>query len=216
MSRADELRATAEALSASGKGVLAADESTGTVGKRLASIGVDNALEHRVKLRELLFTTPGFEAAVSGVILFDETIRSTGKDGASFVETLTSRGVIRDKVDAGVVALPGSPEETTTAGLDGLGKRCAEYYAMGARFAKWRAVLKIDVAKGFPALGGDREREPRWRYATVCQENGLVPIVEPEILMDGDHDINVCFDVTRRVHDAVFSALRAHGTNSTG
>ena len=97
---------------------------------------------------------------MSGVILFDETIRSTGKDGASFVETLTSRGVIRGiKVDAGVVALPGSPEETTTAGLDGLGKRCAEYYAMGARFAKWRAVLKIDVAKGFPSAGGDGERQ---------------------------------------------------------
>ena len=218
MSRADELRATARALSASGKGVLAADESTGTVGKRLASIGVDNALEHRVKLRELLFTTPGFEVAVSGVILFDETIRSIGKDGASFVETLTSRGVIPGiKVDAGVVALPGSPEETTTAGLDGLGKRCAEYYAMGARFAKWRAVLKIDVAKGFPsALAVTENANALARYATICQENGLVPIVEPEILMDGDHDINVCFDVTRRVHDAVFSALRAHGTQLDG
>ena len=152
MSFADELRATALALSAPGKGILAADESTGTIGKRLASIGVENAIENRVALRELLFSAPGFEKYVSGVILFDETLRSTGKSGTSFAEMLRSRGVTPGiKVDAGTRALDASPNETFTQGLDGLAERCEEYYAMGARFAKWRAVLTIDEAKGLPS-----------------------------------------------------------------
>jgi len=210
----EELRATALRLSTPGKGVLAADESTGTIGKRLASIGLENTLEHRVALRTLLFTASGWEEYVSGVIMFDETIRSTGKsDGVSFVEELTKRGVVPGiKVDAGVVALPGSEDETTTGGLDGLGARCKEYYELGARFAKWRAVMNINPARGFPSELAVRENANGLaRYASICQANGLVPIVEPEILMDGSHSIEVCFETTKRVLDAVFSALRLHG-----
>ena len=218
MSFADELRATAIALSAPGKGILAADESTGTIGKRLASIGVENAIENRVALRELLFSAPGFEKYVSGVILFDETLRSTGKSGTSFAEMLRSRGVTPGiKVDAGTRALDASPNETFTQGLDGLAERCEEYYAMGARFAKWRAVLTIDEAKGLPsALALAENANALARYASACQSRGLVPIVEPEILMDGAHGIEVCGAVTRRVLDAVFSALRLHGVQLDG
>ena len=216
--RSEELRATALALATPGRGVLAADESTATIGKRLQSIGVANELSARVALRTLLFETPNAGDTLSGVILYDETLRSTGKSGASFVETLRARGMIPGiKVDAGVTPLPGSPEETATAGLDGLDARCREYYELGARFAKWRAVLRIDERRGFPsALAVAENANALARYATICQENGLVPIVEPEILMDGAHDIEVCFDVTRRVLDAVFSALRLHGAQMDG
>lgn len=216
--RAEALRTIAAALATPGKGVLAADESTGTIGKRLATIGVENTLEHRVALRELLFDAPNCAAALSGVILYDETLRSTGKGGATFVEMLRANGTLPGiKVDAGVVPLPGSPEETATAGLDGLDERCKEYYDLGARFAKWRAVLKIDEARGLPsALAVAENANALARYATICQRNGLVPIVEPEILMDGAHDIETCLRVTRRVLDAVFSALRLHGAQMDG
>jgi fructose-bisphosphate aldolase, class I len=215
---ADELAATAKALSAPGKGVLAADESTGTIGKRLASIGCENTLELRVALRSLLFTAPGMEEYISGVIMYDETLRGTALSGKTFVHELTSRGALAGiKVDAGVVSLPGSPEETTTCGLDGLDARCQEYYALGARFAKWRGVLTIDTAKGFPsALATAENANALARYASICQRNGLVPIVEPEILMDGEHDVDTCRAVTVRVLDAVFAALRLHGVRLDG
>ena len=215
---ADELVATAKALSAPGKGVLAADESTGTIGKRLASIGCDNTLELRVALRSLLFTAPGMEDYISGVITYDETLRGTALSGKTFVQELASRGVLAGiKVDAGVVALPASPEETTTCGLDGLDARCKEYYALGARFAKWRGVLTINSAKGYPsALATTENANALARYASICQHNGLVPIVEPEILMDGEHDVETCRAVTVRVLDAVFAALRLHGVRLDG
>ncbi|KAL6780827.1 FBA6 [Auxenochlorella protothecoides x Auxenochlorella symbiontica] len=207
---AEELIATAKAIVAPGKGILAADESTGTIGKRLESIGVANEESARRNLRELLFNTPDANKHISGVILFEETLYQNANDGTPFAKILKDLGMIPGiKVDAGVVPLPGTDGETETQGLDNLGKRCAKYYQQGARFAKWRAVLKIG-AKEPSELSIHQNAYGLARYAVICQENGLVPIVEPEILSDGSHGIEVCAAITERVLGAVYKALNDH------
>jgi fructose-bisphosphate aldolase class I len=207
---ADELIATANYIGTPGKGILAADESTGTIGKRLSSINVENNENNRRILRELLFTTPGAFDCLSGVILFEETLYQKSSSGKLFVDILKEGGVLPGiKVDKGTVELAGTNGETTTQGLDDLGKRCAEYYKAGARFAKWRAVLKIGANEP-SQLAINENANGLARYAIICQENGLVPIVEPEILVDGPHDINKCADVTERVLAACYKALNDH------
>ncbi|KAL4185823.1 hypothetical protein AMTRI_Chr10g7790 [Amborella trichopoda] len=193
-----------------GKGILAADESTGTIGKRLASINVENVESNRRALRELLFTSPGALSYLSGVILFEETLYQSTSSGQPFVDVLNDNGVIPGiKVDKGVVELAGTDSETTAQGLDGLGARCQQYYKAGVRFAKWRAVLKIGSTEP-SQLSIDQNAHGLARYAIICQENGLVPIVEPEVLTDGAHDIKKCAEVTERVLAAVYKALNDH------
>ncbi|KAK4750059.1 hypothetical protein SAY87_027508 [Trapa incisa] len=205
-----ELIANAAYIGTPGKGILAADESTGTIGKRLSSINVENIEENRRNLRELLFTTPGALDCLSGVILFEETLYQKARDGKPFVDVLKEGKVLPGiKVDKGTVELPGTNGETTTQGLDGLADRCKKYYAAGARFAKWRAVLKIGPNEP-SQLAINENANGLARYAVICQENGLVPIVEPEILVDGPHSIDKCADVTERVLAACYKALNDH------
>lgn len=213
-----ELNQIAEAMVAPGKGILAADESTGTIEKRLSSINVPNTEENRRDYREMLFTTPEAEKYISGVILYDETLRQKAKDGTPLVEILNKRGIVPGiKVDKGAVALPGSDGEKITEGLDGLGKRLAEYHQLGARFAKWRAVLNIDQASGKPSRQAlVANAEALARYAALCQQANIVPIVEPEILMDGGHDINVAYAATERTLHTVFEQLALHNVAFEG
>jgi len=203
----DQLPTIARQLVAAGKGILAADESSPTIKKRFDGIGVESNESNRRAYRELLFTTPGFEDHVSGVILFDETIRQSAADGTSFVDVLRQRGVLSGiKVDAGAKPLPGAPDEKVTEGLDGLRARLDEYRKLGATFTKWRAVITIGDGLPSPycvAVNADALA----RYAALAQEAGLVPIVEPEILMDGDHTLERCFEVTEHVLRRVFAAL---------
>ncbi|KAL8141336.1 hypothetical protein V2J09_007357 [Rumex salicifolius] len=207
---ADELIANAAYIGTPGKGILAADESTGTIGKRLSSINVENVETNRRALRELLFTTPGALDCLSGVILFEETLYQKTASGKPFVDVMKEGGVLPGiKVDKGTVELAGTNGETTTQGLDGLGQRCQQYYKAGARFAKWRSVLKIGPTEP-SQLSINENANGLARYAIICQENGLVPIVEPEILVDGPHDINKCADVTERVLAACYKALNDH------
>jgi fructose-bisphosphate aldolase class I len=204
---ADELIKNAAYIGTPGKGILAADESTGTIGKRFASINVENVEDNRRALRELLFCTPGALQYISGVILFEETLYQSTKAGKPFVEVLKEANVLPGiKVDKGTVELAGTNGETTTQGFDDLGKRCAKYYEAGARFAKWRAVLKIGTTEP-SQLSIDQNAQGLARYAIICQENGLVPIVEPEILVDGPHDIDRCAYVTEIVLAACYKAL---------
>jgi fructose-bisphosphate aldolase class I len=207
MASEKDLIATAQAMVASGKGILAADESTGTIEKRFNSIKVENVEENRRAYRDMLFTTKDLGKYISGVILFDETIRQKSADGTSFVELLQKQGVLPGiKVDAGAKPLPFCPGETITEGLDGLPKRCAEYVKMGAKFAKWRAV--ITIGKDIPSNTCIVENAHALaRYAAICQEAGLVPIVEPEVLMDGEHDIDRCEAVTEWTLNEVYDAL---------
>jgi len=210
---AAELIATARAIAAPGKGILAADESTGTIGQRFSSIKVDNNEDNRRKYRQLLFTADGIENYISGVILFDETIGQKADDGRTFVEVLKSKGIIPGiKVDKGVKPLAGTNGETVTQGIDDLDTRCAKYYAQGARFAKWRAVLNIkDSIGATPSPVAIMENANTLaRYASICQQNGLVPIVEPEVLMDGDFSIEVAAVVTEKVLAACYKALSDH------
>jgi fructose-bisphosphate aldolase, class I len=204
-----ELGATAQAMVAKQRGLLAADESTSTIGKRFSSIKLESNEENRRAYREMLFTTPGATDYISGVILYDETIRQKTKDGTPFPAYLSKLGMIPGiKVDTGAKPLAGFPGETITEGLDGLRERLAEYYKLGARFAKWRAV--IDIGAGIPsAYAIDANAEALARYATLCQEASIVPIVEPEVLMDGNHTIERCEEVTNVVLDRVFSHLFA-------
>jgi len=206
---AAELIKTAKAIGAPGKGILAADESTGTIAKRFASINTENTEANRQKYRQLLFKTPKMEDYISGVIMYEETLYQKSDEGVPFPELLKSKNVITGiKVDTGVVELPGTHGETSTTGLDGLAKRCAKYYEAGARFAKWRAVLKIDEKTGCPSTLAMQENA--WglaRYAAICQSEGLVPIVEPEILMDGPHTIEHCAKVTEEVLSYCYKAL---------
>jgi len=203
----EELIATARASATPGKGILAADESTGTIAKRFESIKVENVEENRRAYRELLFTAEGIEKYISGVIMYDETIRQSTSDGILFVELLKKKGVITGiKVDKGVKNLRGTDSETYTQGWDDLDARCKKYYESGARFAKWRAVLKISA--GCPSeLAIKENAEGLARYAAICQDNGLVPIVEPEVLMDGDHSLETSVKVTQRVLAATYKAL---------
>ena len=213
----NELHETAQALVAEGKGILAADESSGTIAKRFAAIGVESTEESRRAYRDLLFTTPGADEFISGVILYDETIRQRSADGTPFPELLASHGVIPGiKVDRGAKPLALGKGETVTEGLDGLRERFAEYHSLGARFAKWRATYSI---------GGGRPSDYCvWvnahalaRYAALAQEAGLVPIVEPEVLMDGGHSIEESARATGRAQQALFIELHdqrvdLHGT----
>jgi len=207
MSKQD-LETTAKELVADGKGILAADESTGTIKKRLDSIGVESTEDKRRAYRELLFTTEGIEEFISGVILYDETIRQSTADGTPFPKYLEQQGVIPGiKVDLGAKALAGAPGETVTEGLDGLRERLNEYRELGAKFAKWRAV--ISIGDGIPSeycLWTNAHALAR--YGALCLEAGIVPIIEPEVLMDGDHTIERSFDVTSRTLHAVFTELR--------
>ncbi|KAI4966989.1 hypothetical protein ZWY2020_034467 [Hordeum vulgare] len=203
----DELIKNAAYIGTPGKGILAADESTGTIGKRFASINVENVEDNRRALRELLFCTPGALQYLSGVILFEETLYQSTKGGKPFVDILKEGNVLPGiKVDKGTIELAGTNGETTTQGFDDLGKRCAKYYEAGARFAKWRAVLKIGATEP-SQLSIDQNAQGLARYAIICQENGLVPIVEPEILVDGPHDIDRCAYVTEIVLAACYKAL---------
>jgi len=207
----NELRDNANKIVAPGKGILAADESTGTMGKRLTAIGVENSEENRRKYRQLLFTSDKLmDSCISGVILYHETLYQKADDGTPFVKMLQDRGIIPGiKVDTGVVTLMGTDDESTTQGLDDLSKRCAQYYKDGCRFAKWRCVLKI--RKDAPSqLSVLENANVLARYATECQKNGIVPIVEPEILPDGEHDLISCQKVTEKVLAAVYKALSDH------
>ncbi len=202
-----QLSATAQALVAENKGILAADESDGTIKKRFDSIGAESTEENRRAYRDLLFTTPGIEAHISGVILFDETIRQSASDGSPFPELLDNLGVIPGiKVDKGAKALANAPGETITEGLDGLRGRLEEYRELGARFTKWRAVISIgaDVPSEYCLWTNAHALA---RYAALSQETGLVPIVEPEVLMDGGHSIDESYRVTARTLNAVFTEL---------
>ena len=203
-----DLNKVARAMVAPGKGLLAADESTGTIKKRFDAIHVENTEEARRNYRELMFRAKEAMQYVSGVILYDETIWQNAADGTPLVDLITAAGSIPGiKVDEGVQPLPGFPNETVTVGLDRLSERLTKYYARGARFAKWRAV--IDIASGVPTTGAiHANAHALARYAALCQSAQIVPIVEPEVLMDGDHDIDRCEEVTRAVLHAVFNELR--------
>jgi fructose-bisphosphate aldolase, class I len=211
-----DLNTIATAIVAPGKGILAADESSGTIEKRFRSIQVPSTEEHRRAYRELLFATEGAGEFISGVILFDETIRQAAADGTPFPVLLDRQGIIPGiKVDKGTTALAGFPGEKVTEGLDGLRGRLAEYRDLGAKFTKWRAVITID--EGIPTSTCiDANAEALARFAALSQEAGLVPIVEPEVLMDGGHTIQRCFEVTADTLASVFAALRAHRVRFDG
>jgi len=205
-----QLQSVAKALVAPGRGILAADESSGTIAKRFAKIEVQSTTDTRRAYRNLLFTTAGVEAFISGVILFDETIRQAADDGTPFPQLLAKKGIIPGiKVDTGAKDLAGFPGEKVTEGLDGLRERLVEYRGLGAQFAKWRAV--ITIGPGIPTatcIGANAHALAR--YAALCQEVGLVPIVEPEVLMDGDHTIERCAEVTADTLQALYTALHEH------
>ncbi len=211
------LTATARALVAPGKGILAADESSGTIKKRFDSIGVESTETSRRTYRDMLFTAPRANDAISGVILFDETIRQASIDGdIPFPKLLADQGIIPGiKVDAGAKELALASGETVTEGLDGLRERLTDYVALGARFAKWRAVITIGDAIPSDACI-DANAHALARYAALCQEAGVVPIVEPEVLMDGDHTIERCFEVTRRTLQRVYEQLYAQRVQLDG
>ncbi len=203
----NSLETIAKAMVAPGKGILAADESTGTIEKRLASVKVENTEENRRAYRDMLFSTKGLGQYISGVILYDETIRQKSASGVSFAELLVKNGILPGiKVDTGAKDLALCANEKVTEGLDNLAKRCAEYVKLGAKFAKWRAVITIGpdmpsatcIAANAHALA---------RYAAICQAAGLVPIVEPEVLMDGNHTVERCEEVTEWAFNAVYEAL---------
>jgi fructose-bisphosphate aldolase, class I len=206
---ATELMHTARGLMARGKGILAADESTATITKRFSAIQLESTEEHRRAYRELLFTAPAAAESVSGVILYDETIRQKTKDGMPFPQYLMKQGMIPGiKVDTGAKPLAGFPGETITEGLDGLRERLSEYRKLGALFAKWRAV--IDIGASIPTnYAIEANAAALARYAALCQENGIVPIVEPEVLMDGGHSLERCDEVTNTVLATVFRQLFA-------
>ena len=204
---ADALAETARSLMADDKGLLAMDESTGTANKRFAALGIPQDEPTRRAYREWIVTAPGLGRSISGAILFDETIRQSLSDGTPFARALERAGIVPGiKVDAGAVALPGFDGEKITEGLDGLAARFAEYAAMGARFAKWRAVIAI--GDGIPSQACiDANAHALARYAAIAQAVGIVPIVEPEVLMDGDHDLERCAEVTERVLRRTFAEL---------
>lgn len=206
MSR-QELESVAQAMVAKGKGILAADESMGTIKRRFDSIKIESNENNRRAYREMLFTTKGIEEAISGVILFDETLRTAASDGTPFSQVLSKKGIIPGiKVDKGPVDLPDFPGEVVTEGLDGLRGRVKEYKDLGAKFAKWRAV--ITIGNGIPTYTClEANAHALARYAALCQEGGLVPIVEPEVLLDGSHTVERCQEVTEQALKVTFTAL---------
>ena len=203
----EELEIVAQAMVAPGKGIIAIDESHGTIKKRFDSVGVPNTEENRRAYREMLLTAPNLNEHISGAILFDETLRQSTKAGVPFTKIMTEAGILPGiKVDTGAKALAGFPGELVTEGLDGLRERLAEYAKLGAKFAKWRAVITIgeDTPSGTCIEANSHALA---RYAALCQEAGIVPMVEPEILMDGDHDLDVCYEVTEATLRSLFGAL---------
>jgi fructose-bisphosphate aldolase, class I len=202
-----ELESIAQAMVAKGKGILAADESSGTIKRRFDSIKIESNEENRQAYRDMLFTTKGVEEAISGVILFDETIRTKAINGTSFPQLLANKGIMPGiKVDKGPIDIPEFPGETVTEGLDGLRARVKEYRELGAKFAKWRAVITIgDAIPTYTCLQANAYALAR--YAALCQEGGIVPIVEPEVLLDGSHTIERCHEVTEQALKVTFTAL---------
>lgn len=211
-----DLESVARAMVAEGKGILAADESSPTIKKRFDTIDTESTEDNRRTYRQMLFTTPGAGDYISGVILFDETLRQSTDDGTAFPKYLADNGMIPGiKVDTGAKDLAGHPGEKVTEGLDGLRDRLAEYYELGARFAKWRAV--ITIGDGIPSdYCLNANAQALARYAALCQEANIVPIVEPEVLMDGPHGIDVCEDATNRALDSLFAELKAAGVALSG
>ena len=199
-----------------GRGILAADESNPTCGKRFDSIGVESTEDNRRDYREMLFRSEGMKGNIGGVILFDETIRQKAEDGTPLVNIITAQGALPGiKVDKGLKPLDDSPEETVTQGLDGLNERCSEYEKIGAKFAKWRAV--INIGEGIPTEDCiNQNMEALAKYAKIVQENKMVPIVEPEVLMDGHHSIERCLEVTSKTLSTLFNYLDEHGVNIKG
>lgn len=214
---ATPLEDLAHALALPGKGILAVDESPGTIGRRFGAVGVANTEENRRCYRQMLFTTPGIAEFISGVILFDETLRQRADDGSPLVDVLARQGIIPGmKVDRGMKPLAGSPGENVTEGLDGLRERLAEYAQLGARFAKWRAVIQIEGTRIPTRLAIEANAYALGRYAAICQEAGFVPVVEPEVLMEGDHSIDRCFEVSEATLHSVFHALFEHRVRLEG
>jgi fructose-bisphosphate aldolase class I len=213
---AQDLVKTAQTLIASDKGLLAMDESTPTCNKRFAPLGIPQTEGTRRAYRELIVTTPGLGESISGAILYDETIRQCTSDGIPFAKALSDAGIIPGiKVDTGAKEMAGHPGEKITEGLDGLRERLAEYYEMGARFAKWRAV--ITIGHGIPSQGCiEANAQALARYGALCQEAGLVPVIEPEVLMDGDHTLDRCREVTEHVLRTVFHQLETQGVMLEG
>ena len=213
---ATDLAAVAQAMVAPGRGVLAADESNATITKRFAAVDIESTEENRRAYRNTLFSSPGLEEYISGVILYDETIRQKADDGTPFPKMLDEKGIIPGiKVDTGSKPLAKKPDEQVTEGLDGLRDRIAEYVELGAKFAKWRAV--ITIGDGLPSDYAIRcNAHALARYAALCQEGGLVPIVEPEVMMDGDNDIDTCYQATLRTHLRVFTELFAQTIDLEG
>lgn len=212
----EQLADIARAMVAPGKGIIAIDESSATCKKRFDGVGIDCTEEHRRAYRELLLTAPKVNEYLSGAILFDETIRQSTRDGVPFAKYMADNGMIPGiKVDKGTVPLAGCPGELVTEGLDGLRARLEEYYKLGARFAKWRAVINIgeDIPSGTCI---EANAHALARYAALCQEQGLVPMVEPEVLMDGSHDIETCYEVTEVTLRALFDALYQHNVMLEG
>ena len=206
----EQLAETAQAMVAEGKGIIAIDESNATIKKRFDGVGIECTEENRRAYREMLLTTPNLSKYISGAILFDETLRQSTKGGVPFAKVMSDNGMIPGiKVDKGAHPLAGFPGELVTEGLDGLRARLEEYYKLGARFAKWRAVINIDD----DAPSGtciEANSHALARYAALCQEQGLVPMVEPEVIMDGSHDIDTCYEVTEVVLRSLFGSLYEH------
>ena len=211
-----ELENIAKKMLAKGKGILAADESTGTMTKRLSSVNVESTTENRLKFRETLFSAESMKENIGGVILYDETIKQKTSSGKSIPELIKSFGSIPGiKVDTGAKKLAGSPEEKITEGLDGLRERLEEYYKLGARFTKWRAVYNI--SQKYPSeLAIKSNAHALARYAALVQESKMVPIVEPEVLMDGDHDIKKCYEITSKILKECYKELKLHNVNLKG
>jgi len=210
MSNETELKTTIAKIVEPGKGILAADESIPTITKRFTSVGIESSDESRRAYRTLLATTRGAEEYLSGVILFEETLGQAADDGTPLPQVLAKRGILPGiKVDKGTTPLPGAPGDLITQGLDGLAERLATYKTQGARFTKWREVYAVSACNPTP-LGVSANAEVLARYAAICQAAGLVPIVEPEVLIDGDHSLERCAEVTEAVLHAVFDALHRH------
>ena len=212
----DQLAAIAQAMVAPGKGIIAIDESTATIKKRFDSVGIDCTEENRRAYREMLLTTPKLGEHISGAILYDETLRQKTKDGVPFTKIMMDNGILPGiKVDMGAKPLAGFPGELVTEGLDGLRERLKEYAQLGAKFAKWRAVITI----GEDAPSGtciEANCHALARYAALCQEAGIVPMVEPEVLMDGEHDIDTCYEITEVTLRSLFGALYEHNVMLEG
>ena len=210
------LEQIAEYIVSDGKGILAADESNPTCGKRFDSIGVESTESNRRDYREMLFRSSGMKDNIGGVILFDETIRQNAQDGTPLVDLIKNQGALPGiKVDKGLAPLDSSPEETLTQGLDGLDERCKEYFTFGAKFTKWRAVIKISDDIPTDACI-QANMEALARYAKIVQDNNMVPMVEPEVLMDGNHSIERCYKVTSKSLNTLFKCLKDQGVNIAG